>query len=134
MAFYFLLSQINANSTQRKFTICNAQYSPKGRLLQHLHKVHSRTMVKYKCANCDKVFTRKSNIKTHERRFHMNEKNYFCDQCGSAFFNKYDLLRHQSSIHYGASFACPCGKTFTRKDNLIAHKRMCYSYGDDALS
>ena len=47
----------------------------------------------FSCLKCDKVFSRASNLKTHER-LHTGEKPYSCSMCG---------------------------KTFTRGDHLKAH-------------
>ena len=51
----------------------------------------------YSCEQCEKKFTRKDYLKTHQR-VHTGERPYHCEQCGKNFAETQSLKRHQQ-IH-----------------------------------
>lgn len=52
----------------------------------------------FKCKDCDKAFSHKSNLKEHEK-IHSGEKSHVCDKCGKAFTTKSSLNRHIKIQH-----------------------------------
>ncbi|KAF9911302.1 hypothetical protein EC991_004200 [Linnemannia zychae] len=78
----------------------------------------------YPCTytNCDKVFARLYNLKSHSRT-HTNERPFVCNHCQLSFARNHDLKRHVK-IHGGDKpFKCGgCGKSFSRLDALGRHK------------
>jgi hypothetical protein len=78
------------------------------------------------CSVCHKTFTRRSNLKTHER-LHTRTHAVACPLCGCTFSRQPDLNRHLLAIHQGArSHSCEkCGRSFSRKDAWRVHQSSC---------
>ncbi|KAG0274310.1 hypothetical protein BGZ96_004380 [Linnemannia gamsii] len=78
------------------------------------------------CSVCHKTFTRRSNLKTHER-LHTRTHAVACLLCGCTFSRQPDLNRHLQAIHEGARIhSCEkCGRSFSRKDAWRVHQASC---------
>uniref|UniRef100_A0A8C4YGK1 C2H2-type domain-containing protein n=1 Tax=Gopherus evgoodei TaxID=1825980 RepID=A0A8C4YGK1_9SAUR len=74
------------------------------------------------CGECGKAFSNKGNLLRH-LQLHSGEKPYGCAECGRCFRTKQTFLAHQR-VHTGEKpFACrQCGRSFTRKENLLRHQ------------
>lgn len=87
----------------------------------------------YACNQCDKVFHRPYNLRSHMNS-HSNEKPFSCKHCGRRFTRGHDKKRHEL-LHEGSKrFKCSgvlkdgktkwgCNKTFARADALGRHFR-----------
>ena len=86
-----------------KCHICNKNFS-KEELELHFANVHLEakdTKVKlFPCDQCDKTFKQKSNLKTHKRGVHLNDKPFACEFCGTAFIFENSLSTHHCCLSY----------------------------------
>ncbi|CAG8537709.1 6043_t:CDS:2 [Paraglomus occultum] len=84
----------------------------------------------FACSKCDKRFSRKFNMQTHELTHDTNRiKPFACEHpgCASRFTRKHDLKRHVNGIHKGEKvhLCTACKKPFSRKDAWKRHQSGC---------
>merc|ERR1719153_76005 len=87
-------------------TECGIQLSTPTDVKRHIKEVHSRA-VTYPCSHCGKEFTKKANMKVHER-IHTGEKPYMCNVCGQTFGGASNLYHHKKKHHPEEEEAKPC--------------------------
>ena len=76
-------------------------------LKRHIAFVHDKVK-KFKCDLCDRKFSIKGQIRTHNRMFHI-KGNYECDICERQFSVPEYLKKHIKGVHYKKwdhSFLC----------------------------
>ena len=83
----------------------------------------SQTNKTNKCKYCGKLFTFKSNLTTHIRGVHGNEKDFKCDICGRSFFRAKTLRNHINVIHENQKeYKCDyCSTSFEKSVGLKKH-------------
>ena len=64
-----------------------------------------------------------SNLRSHVRGVHQQEKRYSCDYCEKKYFFKSELLKHVDNMHEKKTkFKCEkCDKSFTHRQSLKKH-------------
>ncbi|KAG8832940.1 hypothetical protein FRC20_007776 [Serendipita sp. 405] len=68
-----------------------------------------------------------TNAIEHVRGTHFGNRPYLCDQCDKAFTRKHDLRTHEQTHDQSSKNPCPtCGNTFTRSSNLMRHIRSAH--------
>nr|XP_033816286.1 zinc finger protein 345-like [Geotrypetes seraphini] len=99
---------------------CYKSFSQKSNLVHH-ERVHTGEKP-FKCFECYKSFSQKSNLVHHER-VHTGEKPYKCFECYRSFSQKSNLVHHERS-HIGEKpYKCSeCGKSFTQRHHLTNHE------------
>ncbi|ORY87416.1 hypothetical protein BCR35DRAFT_38152 [Leucosporidium creatinivorum] len=83
------------------------------------------TTAKFACDLCGETFTRRYNLKGHQRA-HRNEKPFACsyEGCGKAFARAHDCKRHELLHLNVRRYHCePCRRDFIRLDALQRHHR-----------
>ena len=98
-------------------------------LKKHLQIKHNNEPIPKEliCSECGKTFSKMGNLKYHFRSVHLGEK-FPCKQCGKEFTSKHTLDYHVKKVHktnedMPVSQCDICGKTYSRKIDMKAHKR-----------
>ncbi|XP_061662397.1 zinc finger protein 888 isoform X1 [Syngnathoides biaculeatus] len=93
-------------------------------LARSLHRQAHRVKRQFKCAHCEKTYTRRSDVKRHMSA-HTGERPHKCGQCGKRFSLRFMLVKHLR-VHTGERpFQCShCAKRFTLASVLARHERM----------
>ena len=152
------ISVYHQNDGKYKCEFCEMEFPFLRDKNQHLFNIHQiivppleetsndETKEKFECQYCQKLFSKKSNMKSHISIVHDGVKNFTCNECGSAFARNFDYKRHLISVHsaidpetanielpgYSSSktryprirrdYKCDqCDKTYTRPTRLKTH-------------
>ncbi|CAI9732788.1 gastrula zinc finger protein XlCGF49.1-like [Octopus vulgaris] len=88
------------------------------------HSLASQQQRSYCCAICNKAFTQRTNLRTHER-VHSGERPYKCAMCSKAFYQRTNLRNHIRTHTNERPYTCTvCGRAFTQRGNLYLHERI----------
>lgn len=87
--------------------ICGKIYKFMYQLRQHLRS-HEKP---FKCdePGCDKVYSKRFELKEHKNNQHLGIKRFFCpfENCGKGFYTRQKLLKHTKIIHEKYRKNCP---------------------------
>ena len=105
---------------------CNKSYISYLCLKSHVTKEHEHDGDQFECSDCGKVFSRKKYMEAHKFQQH-KESEFVCVSCGKKFRDGFGLVNHKK-LGGGCSHQCSrCLKTFTRKNDLEKHRKICES-------
>lgn len=77
------------------------------------------------CCFCQKVFTRREQLKIHLEATHCKSKEMICDLCPKTFFSEKIISQHMRLVHTRKSFACNiCDIKTVDKYQLKRHMSM----------
>ena len=80
----------------------------------------------FPCGQCTEIFNSKGQLKEHAKAHRVS---FVCDLCETEPFGGQGSLHDHKSVTHGVLIECPCGKSFTRVDNLIRHVKGCTKVG-----
>lgn len=105
-----------------KCDLCKASFAQRSNLMSHKRATHFNDK-RYKCDTCDRSFKRRRLLEYHIKATHTGERPYKCEVCNSTFVYPEHFKKHQR-IHSGVKpFTCEvCGKAFNSRDNRNAHR------------
>ena len=99
---------------------CDIYFCTKNGLKDHINAIHYR-IKPYKCGKCEKSYTQKYKLTTHDRKIHQKLKKPFqCKICDAFFDRKYLLKLHEGTVHLNiVPHKCEiCKKNFQQKADL----------------
>ncbi|XP_050091818.1 transcription factor grauzone-like [Anopheles aquasalis] len=118
------ISQMHTNDTHHICATCGKTFRTKVSMDRHM-KEHLGLPCeeKVQCAQCNKWFHGKHNLKKHVRFKHIEVGQLFrCEICQHESPNSRALSYHKQRVHVEENFACEfCGKRFKRKLYLREH-------------
>ena len=103
---------------------CEAQYSRKYVLNDHIEDCHGLDSKNFECLKCPDYFSTNNLLKRHTKKEHPELYYVFCGQCPTKFSRKrkYLLTEHEKEVHQRVKFSCIiCMKTYTRQNRLQEH-------------
>ncbi|CAI2168860.1 11479_t:CDS:1 [Funneliformis geosporum] len=118
-----------------KYEIINGDEKTKGTTSKK-RKLENESLneKRFACPICNRRFTRKFNMQTHQLTHEVDRvKPFLCSypDCEHRFTRKHDLKRHIYGIHElpEHEFKCfNCSRTFTRKDACKRHSLTCHLF------
>ena len=63
--------------------------------------VHNDALKEWPCTDCSKKFKRKYDLIRHNKTVHLGVRNHPCDVCGKRFGDTKDMVRHRNAVHMG---------------------------------
>ncbi|XP_059842249.1 GDNF-inducible zinc finger protein 1 [Hypanus sabinus] len=106
---------------------CEKDFQYEKSYLKHTEQNHGITPeIFYRCETCDQTFENRCNLKSHQRRVHIDERHFPCSLCGKKFKRKKDVKRHNLQVHEGGGerhLCLQCGKGLSSKTALRLHER-----------
>ena len=112
------------SKTHNKSSFLECDHCDKYELNMHISIAHEGKQLM--CDQCGKVFSSRTGLTDHKRKFHIKNLPHKCSQCDQAFRNKQQYLIHINS-HFGHSlYKCTnCKTEFKQKHSLGMHENVC---------
>ena len=86
------------------------------------------SVTQFPCGYCDKTFSRKGHLNTHERT-HTGDKPFSCSQCDYKCTTSSYLKQHERTHTGDKPFGCPhCDKKYIEKSKAKNHERIHTGY------
>ena len=123
-----MFEHIKSAHPQKKYPchLCPMSFITQSLLNAHLFNKHDdKTVVRYTCKVCGKMFGGLLNLKSHQV-MHEKERKHSCEVCGKRFARAAGLRFH-SRIHTGEKpFSCRyCGKMISFLSSCQSHEATC---------
>ena len=100
--------------------ICDISYAQSGGLYVHNQSIHGPK--RFKCVDCDQMFSKKEMLTRHTMSKHTKRKPYQCNECNQSFFYPSALRDHQNTHSGLKPYNCElCDKSFTSQRSLRLH-------------
>lgn len=101
---------------------CDKSFAQRSNLMSHKRATHLNDK-RYKCETCERSFKRRRLLEYHIKATHTGERPHKCEECQATFVYPEHYKKH-IRIHTGVKpFACEkCGKKFASRDNRNAHR------------
>ncbi|XP_053695528.1 zinc finger protein ZFP2-like [Sabethes cyaneus] len=116
------LSKTTNSADKGRFTctLCGRQHRSLVNLEIHMRRHNGVSICS--CLVCGKGFPRKHDLTVHMRN-HTGDKPFQCPTCNMKFVTSPKLRIHMR-VHTGEKpYACPCGRAYSQKQDLKAHKK-----------
>jgi hypothetical protein len=105
---------------------CLRRFCSNQKLRNHKARIHDgKTSKDFECLKCNKRFSQKGNLTTHDKTVHLKLREHVCEVCGRAFGKNGNLQMHIRMRHDKVRSApCfQCGKTYANDSALMKHVR-----------
>jgi KRAB domain-containing zinc finger protein len=102
---------------------CDRRFAGTTQLKSHL-RIHTGIRP-HACTECSMKFKQKGQLQVHHQRKHTLERPYACELCDKRTSTKAEMKHHRVTHTFVKEHACDvggCGKKFTQKWNMLAHK------------
>ena len=115
-----------ASGSHHQCQICGKSCHSRNKLLRHvsLHATHT-------CEECDRDFSRASQLRSHMVRCHSNERPYKCEYCFKGFVTQSELRSHLVTHTGVSSHQCStCSRVFSTAAGLRRHVQRMHELVD----
>lgn len=123
-----------ARTNLRKSVYCvKCNQTKKHNLKTGISCLKCKTLLKYKCGKCTKIYSSPKSLKNHLKTCGKSDdpkrlmKRYFCDNCKYKSVYKTSLLQHIQAKHSprdpNSNKCNGCGKCYS--SNLLRHLKLC---------
>ena len=112
---------------------CEYKSSRNEHMQMHIDAVHLG-LRPFKCDVCDKDFTQKTHLRTHQKNVHENvqDTRFKCDECSKFYQSNQQLREHTERVHLKMKLLhCEvCGKGWNSKQELNRHSFVHKEYSE----